>query len=685
MRYQALWLLVSLQASTYYILSGQEVGPYINLINKCNYPILVDVGALNGTSYPNAYELAPSGTTDAATFQTITLAGQWPNGLAYVTRVNGTVATQVHLDIPIGGSFDTYHIDLQSGYSVPADIEPYGLIGNPAQGLTCCPRYCSISNVNAICQAPDVDDNGACENVDGTGSVATAATRAFKNACPSASTFVGDTMGANGASVNGSCGRGTNYNINFCPSAPGVCPAPPAPAPGAQPVAQGKSSSSDTGAIAGGVVGGVVGAALVLLIAFLLARRQQKGKQRRQEPHLMPQTISSPWDPAPVAEKPKWYQRWRPSPKPSASSLPTESGMTIDSSQSSLQLTGGSKMTNSGFKTQKTSATAGRRYFPSLPQKGSIAFDDLGIEQLGQADVRSQLASSVEEEEWELPKGVKDDLEKIWMIDSKQLQVAVDDTGQPVMLGKGAYGTIEGLGGWAPGPVIIKVFKGTLGVRTVAIKVIHNNSSKEQARFVREIATLRALHDPNIVMFLGASLQRNKTMLVMEYLPNGNLWDALRADTQGKLGWYGRGRRIALDVAAGMAYLHSKRIVHLDLKTPNILLDEHQTARVADIGLGKTLAGVDVKASSATFLWAAPEQLQALPCTEAADVFSFGVILWEICSGEPPLQRSMRKLRVPGECPQTVVDLISRCVSIDPAARPRMDEAFTILEATLAK
>lgn len=66
-----------------------------------------------------------------------------------------------------------------------------------------------------------------------------------------------------------------------------------------------------------------------------------------------------------------------------------------------------------------------------------------------------------------------------------------------------------------------QVFKGTLGVRTVAIKVIHNNSSREQERFVREIATLRALHDPNIVMFLGACMQRNKTLLVMEYLPNG--------------------------------------------------------------------------------------------------------------------------------------------------------------------
>ena len=65
----------------------------------------------------------------------------------------------------------------------------------------------------------------------------------------------------------------------------------------------------------------------------------------------------------------------------------------------------------------------------------------------------------------------------------------------------------------------IQVYKGTLGLRTVAIKVVHSTSEEEQARFVQEIARLRVLRDPNIVMFLGASLQASRTVLVMEYLP----------------------------------------------------------------------------------------------------------------------------------------------------------------------
>ncbi|KAK9833197.1 hypothetical protein WJX74_009814 [Apatococcus lobatus] len=663
-------------------------GPVINLVNHCTYSVLVQVGSQNGTLYQNEYELvSPTavGVLNQPAFQTLLLSGSWPLGLAFATRVNGTVATQALLDIPVGANSDIFHISLESGYSVPVEIEPFATTGSPAQNLACCPKRCSVPDEEAasMCKAPNLLENGqdsdfgACENVDGTKKSPTDGTRAFKNMCRSASTFSGDISGPNGTSVLGSCGRGSNYNINFCPSGtPAVCPAPaaPAPAPLAGPVAQAapKGSSSNTGAIAGGVVGGLVGAALVLLIAFFVVRRRSGGK-RRQDQHLMPSVVSSPWDQAVSEEaKPAWYRRFIPvgrssqasSSRRSETSMPIESSTTVGSSLNSMQLTGSKNSAHGGGELRAT-APKPKQYFPSLPPKASIPFDDLGIQQLGQADVRSQVASSAALEQWELPR----DLEKIWMIDSKELHVALDDKGEPFMLGKGAYGA---------------VFKGTLGVRTVAIKVIHNNSSKEQQRFVREIATLRALHDPNIVMFLGACMQRNKTLLVMEYLPNGNLWDAIRGDANRQLGWYGRGRRIALDVAAGMAYLHSKRIVHLDLKTPNILLGEHLTARVADIGLGKTLAGVDVKASSATFLWAAPEQLQALPCTEAADVFSFGVVLWEICSGEAPLQRSMRPLRVPEECPQAVADLVVRCINAVPAARPRMDQIFTILESTSA-
>ena len=101
-----------------------------------------------------------------------------------------------------------------------------------------------------------------------------------------------------------------------------------------------------------------------------------------------------------------------------------------------------------------------------------------------------------------------------------------------------------------------------------------------------------------------------------------------------------------MDIAGGLSFLHSKRIVHLDLKSPNILLDAHNTAYVADVGLGRLLGNQgEATADAATFMWAAPEQLQKKPCNESADMWAFGVILWEICSGEKPVNRAMRQLR----------------------------------------
>ena len=86
----------------------------------------------------------------------------------------------------------------------------------------------------------------------------------------------------------------------------------------------------------------------------------------------------------------------------------------------------------------------------------------------------------------------------------------------------------------------MQVYKGLLGVQNVAIKVVNNPNPRHQKRFVQEIATLRACHDPHIVMFLGASIQEGQTLLVMQYMERGNLWEALANDTQDELRWHKR-------------------------------------------------------------------------------------------------------------------------------------------------
>lgn len=104
---------------------------------------------------------------------------------------------------------------------------------------------------------------------------------------------------------------------------------------------------------------------------------------------------------------------------------------------------------------------------------------------------------------------------------------------------------------------------------------------------------------------------------------------------------------MAVDIARGLAFLHHRRVVHLDVKSPNILLDSFGAAKVADVGLSRVMntALTTGRDFVGTFAWAAPELILAGRCTEKADIFSFGVVLWEICTGERPERGRMRDLR----------------------------------------
>lgn len=143
-----------------------------------------------------------------------------------------------------------------------------------------------------------------------------------------------------------------------------------------------------------------------------------------------------------------------------------------------------------------------------------------------------------------------------------------------------------------------------------------------------------------------------------------------------------RGFKIAQDVAAGLVYLHANRIIHLDLKSPNILLGADNTAKIADVGLGKILTGRNALATSVgTMDWAAPEQLQGSQVSEASDMFSFGTILWELVTGERPHRRNTRPVMVPDECPTEIAELIAACHRSDPKLRPSAKWAYSVIQS----
>ena len=166
-------------------------------------------------------------------------------------------------------------------------------------------------------------------------------------------------------------------------------------------------------------------------------------------------------------------------------------------------------------------------------------------------------------------------------------------------------------------------------------------------------------------------------MLVTEYLPRGDLWRALSKDAAHVFSWYRRGRAVALDVVRGLAFMHSKKVMHLDLKSANILLGRDGTAKVADVGLAKILTRDATHVSmEGTFDWAAPEVLSGQDVSEKADIYSLSVVLWEVVTGERPHMRQMRPVRVPDECPAEVAAVIADCRSLDPSTRPTAKDVY---------
>jgi serine/threonine protein kinase len=166
-------------------------------------------------------------------------------------------------------------------------------------------------------------------------------------------------------------------------------------------------------------------------------------------------------------------------------------------------------------------------------------------------------------------------------------------------------------------------------------------------------------------------------ILLMEYCAGRDLRAALgltAADSTERLfGWHRRGRRVVLEVAKALNFLHARGVVHMDVKSNNVLLTSGGTAKLADVGLARLQTGTylsDVPLIG-TFAWVAPEVLMGgQGCTSAVDIFSLGVVMWEVITGERPQRGSLRAPRVPEECPQEVADLMMECLSLDPSHRP---------------
>ncbi|TXG72105.1 hypothetical protein EZV62_000684 [Acer yangbiense] len=253
------------------------------------------------------------------------------------------------------------------------------------------------------------------------------------------------------------------------------------------------------------------------------------------------------------------------------------------------------------------------------------------------------------------------------------------------------------------------VFRGTYDNQEVAVKLL--DWGEDGVATTAETAALRASFQQE---FIGASMGTSNLKIpgknplvddnialppraccvVVEYLPGGTLKQYLIRNRRRKLA-FKIVIQLALDLSGGLSYLHSKKIVHRDVKTENMLLDANRTLKIADFGVARVEAQNprDMTGETGTLGYMAPEVLEGKPYNRRCDVYSFGICLWEIyCCDMPYPDLSfvdvssavvLQNLRpeIPRCCPTSLANIMKRCWDGNAMKRPEMDEVVRMLEA----
>jgi len=172
------------------------------------------------------------------------------------------------------------------------------------------------------------------------------------------------------------------------------------------------------------------------------------------------------------------------------------------------------------------------------------------------------------------------------------------------------------------------VYRGKLHETDVAVKIIKCISMKDMEKSLMEEASLMVtLRHPYIVLFMGACIKTPDLFIVTEFMSNGSVRELL--DRKEILIEPEHVRKFAVDSCKGMAYLHSRKILHRDLKTHNLLVDGNFNVKVADFGLSRSMVDQDATMTACgTPSWAAPEVLRRDHYTHKADIYSFGICMW---------------------------------------------------------
>ncbi|XP_032297516.1 mitogen-activated protein kinase kinase kinase 12 [Coturnix japonica] len=242
---------------------------------------------------------------------------------------------------------------------------------------------------------------------------------------------------------------------------------------------------------------------------------------------------------------------------------------------------------------------------------------------------------------------------------------------------------LQWLGSGAQGAVFLGKFR----AEEVAIKKVRDQNETD-------IKHLRKLKHPNIIAFKGVCTQAPCYCIIMEFCAQGQLYEVLRA-----------GRKVtpsllvdwSMGIAGGMNYLHLHKIIHRDLKSPNMLITYDDVVKISDFGTSKELIDKSTKMSFAgTVAWMAPEVIRNEPVSEKVDIWSFGVVLWELLTGEIPYKdvdssaiiwgvgSNSLHLPVPSGCPDGFKVLLRQCWNSKPRNRPSFRQILLHLDIASA-
>ncbi|XP_073112922.1 serine/threonine-protein kinase STY46 isoform X1 [Elaeis guineensis] len=237
------------------------------------------------------------------------------------------------------------------------------------------------------------------------------------------------------------------------------------------------------------------------------------------------------------------------------------------------------------------------------------------------------------------------------------------------------------------------LYHATYCSQDVAVKVLKPEcvDVNMQREFAQEVYIMRKVRHKNVVQFIGACTRSSSLCIVTEFMSGGSIYDFLHK--QKGVFKLPALLRVATDVSKGMNYLHQNNIIHRDLKTANLLMDENEVVKVADFGVArvKGQSGV-MTAETGTYRWMAPEVIEHKPYDQKADVFSFGIVLWELLTGKIPyedltplqaafgvVEKGLRPI-IPEHAHPKLAELLERCWQQDPSLRPDFSEIFEKLD-----